>query len=117
MWTSSYNGSGVAGYIVYVAKSSSDKGQCVGDGKVPSSNYSLSDSHIFLPAAGDYAGRGFLLGVGRSGDYYSSSPNFQEDGSVEVFAIRFDSEGIAYMYISGPGTWRCNGQSVRAVCK
>ena len=52
VWTDSYNGSGCKGYIVYKAKRPSDKGIKVIKGVLSYSGYSLSDAHIFLPAAG-----------------------------------------------------------------
>ena len=51
VWTESYNNSNVKGYIVYKAKSSSDKCKRIYNGGTPSSSYSMSDAHIFLPAA------------------------------------------------------------------
>ena len=56
VWTDSYNNSDVKGHIYYKAKNSGDKGKFVYKGKTPSSSYSLSDAHIFLPCAGS---RGF----------------------------------------------------------
>jgi hypothetical protein len=109
VWTSSYNGSGVAGYIVYAAKSPSDKGQVVYNGNTPSSDYSLSDSHIFLPAAGD-RGYSSLYSAGTSGYYWSSS--LYDGGSYGAWGMCFGSD---YRYsVYGE---RCGGQSVRAVCK
>lgn len=53
IWTNSYNNTDVAGYIVYKVKKESDKGVIISrKDEVPENNYSLSDSHIFMPAAG-----------------------------------------------------------------
>ncbi len=65
MWTSNYHGSGIAGYIVFKAKSADDMGVVTNgrgytnsgaDGKQVTykmtTRYSMSDTHIFLPAAG-----------------------------------------------------------------
>ena len=107
VWTSSYNSTGKAGYIIYKAKSSSDKGQVVTSGNTPSSSYSLSDSHIFLPAAGCRNG-GWLWYAGSSGYYWSSS--LYEGSAARRFyfnSSRFDRDSYG----------RYDGPSVRAVCE
>ena len=71
VWTENYNNSNVKGYIVYKAKSYSDKGQKIYKNETPSSSYTLSDAHIFLPAAG-YC-QSILYEAGRYGWYWSSS--------------------------------------------
>ena len=109
VWTSSYNGSGVAGYIVYAAKSSSDKGLVVYNGNTPSSDYSLSDSHIFLPAAGGIFYSSSLYAAGVNGYYWYSSLG----GSYYAWNMNFSSENRDSQYYSNG---RCNGLSVRAVC-
>ena len=48
-WTTEYRGHKVSGFIVYKAKVSADAGY---QGDNPAASYSLSDAHIFLPAAG-----------------------------------------------------------------
>ena len=100
VWTESYDGLGVKGYIVYKAKAEADKGVKVFKDIPPLSSYSLSDVHIFLPAAG-YRGGGGLINAGSRGVYWSSSlgaiNNFY---SCDVYAD------------SG---YRCYGHSVRAV--
>ena len=109
VWTSSYNGSGIAGYIVYAAKASSYKGQVVYSGNTPSSDYSPSDAHVFLPAAG-YRRYSSLNSVGTIGDYSSSSFSGYSDYVLEVY---FNSDNCGCNYFS-PG---CVGRSVRAVCE
>ena len=109
VWTSSYNDTGVAGYIVYAAKSSSDKGQVVYKGNNPSNDYSLSNSHIFLPAAGCY-GLGSLRDAGTSGFYWSSS--LYDNGSNYAWKQNFLSNDCDVNNNS-----RYDGFSVRAVCK
>ena len=96
-WTSNYDGSGVAGYIVYSAISAS-------------SRHSLSDTHIFLPAAG-YRRYGSLNYAGKCGNYWASSLV----GGYSYYAREFyfdwrrrDSNGFDCR--------RSMGQSVRAVC-
>ena len=72
VWTSDYNDHKVNGYIVYRAKNDADKGAKVYKGNTPSASYSLSDAHIFLPAAG---GRGdeILHDAGLEGYYWFTS--------------------------------------------
>ena len=72
VWTENYNNYNVSGYIVYKAKSASDKGIKVNSGGTPLESYSLSDAHIFLPAAG-FRTKAYLGGVGSEGDYWSAS--------------------------------------------
>ena len=48
--TYNYNNSKVWGCIIFKAKTSSDKGKKIYSYETPSSSYSLSDAHIFLPA-------------------------------------------------------------------
>ena len=110
VWTSSYNGSGVAGYIIYAAKSPIDKGQIVYRGKTPLSDYSLSDSHIFLPAAGDRV-NGSLNYANTWGGYWSSSLRIDVSNSVRLLNFKYDIGG------GGDSSGRCNGFSVRAVCE
>lgn len=71
VWTSNYNNQNVSGYIVYKAKSNNDKGVKVYNEGTPSSSYSLSDTHIFLPAAGGFDTSSF--NVGYVGYYWSAS--------------------------------------------
>lgn len=70
VWTSDYNNHGVGGYMVFLPKTDTDKGAKFYEGDTPSA-YSLSDAHIFLPAAGlRYSAS--LNGAG-CGYYWSSS--------------------------------------------
>ncbi|MBR6197503.1 MAG: protein kinase [Bacteroidaceae bacterium] len=116
VWTSSYDGSGVAGYIVYAAKSSSDKGHVVYNGNTPSSEYSLSDFHLFLPAAGFCDGSS-LYRAGVSGFYWSSSLG----GHYEGCTFELDSRACSLNFKSGYRSCshidnRYYGRSIRAVC-
>lgn len=110
VWTKSYNNSNVKGYIVYKAKNSDDKGKKISKKNgTPSSSYSLSDAHIFLPAAG-YRFSGSLNYAGSFGSYWSSSlstgyPDY-------AWYVNFHSDGV----YDSRGDHRCYGQSVRAVC-
>ena len=95
-WTGSYNYlnspyNGKSGYIVYKAKSASDK------------NYApATDTHLFLPAAGIYRGGGSLVNdQGRSGYYWSTDD--------ERYLYFFS--GFRYMDFNDP----LNGMTVRPV--
>ena len=114
VWTSSYNDSGIAGYIVYAAKNPSDGGLCVRI-KNSSESYSLSDTHIFLPAAGYRSGKKFVA-RGEQGYIWLSSLC-----SLDCDMARSLDFGL---YLGGelfrnPHDWweRYIGISVRAVCE
>ena len=107
-WTEDYNGSGVAGFIVYKAKAEADKGVIYKD-ETPSSYYSLGDAHIFLPAAGD-GFSGDLDDAGSDGFYWSSSLNTR--GSKSAWIVMFLKPNDPSNYDGG---FRENGYSVRAV--
>ena len=108
VWTSDYSGHGVAGYIVYKAKQDSDKGKRVGSGNTPSASYSLTDSHIFLPAAG-YRYYSGLYDDGSYGYYWSSS--LYTYGSLYARRCDFGSSFVS----TGNIGLRFFGQSVRLV--
>lgn len=107
VWTDNYNNSDVAGYIVYKATSSDDKGVKVYSGETPSLSYSLSDAHIFLPAAG-FRAYGDLHDAGSVGYFLSSS--LYPDNLAGVWGICYDSG-----YLVGGFDGRGCGWSVRAV--
>lgn len=109
VWTENYNGSNVKGYIVYKAKGEADEGKYEYKGKTPSSSYSLSDAHIFLPVAG-YRYGGVLNYAGSRGYYWSSS--LSTDFPNNAWYVDFGS-GYVYDY----GGNRSYGRSVRAVFK
>ena len=114
VWTENYNGSNVKGYIVYKTKTSSDKGQKIYKDGTPSSSYSLSDAHIFLPAAGFRDDSPYdFTSVGRKGDYRSSSLNSTDfpDFAWEAWTLYIDSNKVTFQYVSN----RYDGYSVRAV--
>ena len=105
--TESYNGSGVKGYIVYKAKSSSDKGKNMLM-HTPSSSYTLSDAHIFLPAAGCHGYVGHYA-AGFIGYYWSSLLN--TDNPYGAWSLYF-----YFSYVSSNDAgYRYHGQPVRAV--
>lgn len=112
-WTDNYDGKGVVGYIGYKVKDASDKGKMKRNNTtVTVGTYSLTDAHIFLPAAGC---RGMSLDYVGEGGYWSSSLN--EPSSIREFPywacyLRFYS-GIVDYYIS----YRYRGLPVRGVCE
>ncbi len=107
VWARNYKNSSVRGYVVYKAKSSSDKGVSIYYDGTPSSSYSLSDAHIFLPAAGLHDGSNANFY-----GYYWSSSLTQTDEQHTAWDIGFHSDGISMSYSA-----RYYGQSVRAVFK
>ena len=73
VWTTTYNGKSVSGYIVYMAKTDADKGAKVTSGSSPSPAYDVAtDPHLFLPAAGSRWGSE-LYNAGSYGFYWSRS--------------------------------------------
>ena len=110
VWTSNYGKTNMAGYIIYKVKSESDKGAIVYSGNTPSDNYSLSDTHIFLPAAG-YRSNGSLSSAGSDGYYWAA--RLSDYDTWAGMLLNFSSSGRK----SDDRTDRCCGQSVRAVCE
>ena len=108
VWTSTYGGKSVNGYIVYRAKAETDKGVKVTSSGTPSSNYSVeTDAHVFLPAAGFRDGSG-LYGAGDIGPYWSRSlGGGSASNACELF---FGSDCVDWGSYS-----RYDGQSVRPV--
>lgn len=107
-WTEDYNGSGVAGFIVYKAKAEADKGVIYKD-ETPSSSYSLGDAHIFLPAAGECSFNGDLDYAGSDGYYWSSSLNAGRPQNAWIVIFKSDDAS------NYKGGFRDHGYSVRAV--
>ena len=97
IWTTDYNSTGKAGYIVYKAKNEEDKGKAnmngtwkkwdvsqskyVTDGASEATGYTTSDTHIFFPAAG-YGYGTSLINAGSNGFYFSSSLSADATDSV-----------------------------------
>ncbi len=111
-WTDNYNGKGVKGYIVYKVKHASDKGKVKKNGGTVTTvgSYSLSDKHIFLPAAGARL-KSALSNVGISGHYWSSS--IDTDLPYGAYYLNFYSGSVRWDYYGG----RYCGKSVRGVVK
>ncbi|MCI5776106.1 MAG: hypothetical protein MR215_00505, partial [Bacteroidales bacterium] len=95
VWTTTYNGKSVNGYIVYKAKSDTDKGVKVYSDGTPSSDYDVaSDPHLFLPAAGARYGS-VLIDAGYNVNYWSRS--LHPDNSNCAYALYFSS-GLVWEY-------------------
>ena len=105
-WTDGYKSTGIAGYIVYVAKSDSDKGKK--STASTASYYVVTDSHIFLPAAGGRVGAS-LINADRYGHYWSSE--LLNSYSYCARRLYFSSDDVS----AGRSNYRCFGYSVRPV--
>ena len=108
-WTTSYKGSGVSGCIVYKAKADADKGiskYLIGN-TTTSATYSLSDNHIFLPTSG-YRDDTGLKEACSYGQYWSSA-------LLKQFGISAWDFCVGLKYVTGLGTYRYYGASVRPV--
>lgn len=112
-WTNSYNGAGVKGYIVYKVKDVSDKGKVKKNGGIVTTvgSYSLSDTHMFLPAAGHREGL-YMSNSDSGGSYWSSTLNAVDQYTNLVTLYN------AYLFGSGDvlrSCYRYCGCSVRGV--
>ena len=89
VWTSDYNNHGVGGYMVFRTKNDTDKGAKFYEGDTPSA-YSLSDAHIFLPAAG-HRKDASLINDGSFGYYWSASlgASYPELARKLIFTMSF----------------------------
>ena len=98
----------MCGYIVYKVKDQADKGVKVYAFETPSDNYTLTDTHIFLPAAGEYSStRRWDSGWG-----YYWGKSHENCFTKNADAISFTNDDVGMV-----GTYRCYGNSVRPVCK
>lgn len=92
VWTTTYNGKSVNGYIVYKTETDTDKGVKVTSGSSPSSNYDVAtDPHIFLPAAG-YRRESEPSNAGLNGYYWSRSLDPKD--SKNAYNLFFSSGGV-----------------------
>ena len=124
IWTTDYNSTSKAGYIVYKAKSEEDKGKAnmngtwkkwdvsqskyVTDGASEATGYTTSDTHIFFPAAGN-GNNTLLYFAGSNGRYWSGS--LYTANTDYAYALNFISNQV------NPQTnnTRYSGFSVRPV--
>ncbi|MDO4524827.1 MAG: T9SS type A sorting domain-containing protein [Bacteroidales bacterium] len=109
VWTNDY--SGAKGIIVYKAKRAEDKGQRVESTQSPSTDYSIADAHIFLPAQGFREGLD-VLNVGSEGGYWLSSLDEKEESHSYLYLFS-NENGYWEGYVSN----RYLGCPVRAVSK
>lgn len=107
-WVTSYNGKNVRGYVVYKAKSDSDRGKYSYKKPILDATYTLSDPHIFIPAAGRCQ-TGVVILSGQQCEYWSSSLYYESSRFAHSFML-YDN------YNSCGHEDRCYGLSVRAVC-
>lgn len=110
VWTSDYNEQNVSGFIVFKAKSDGDKGIVICKRDTPSESYSLSDVHIFLPAAGFRDGP-VLKDANDEGNYWFASLDINGIGPIQARYCNFYSYGLEL----ARSKTRCSGLSVRAV--
>lgn len=108
VWTNKYDSHEIAGYIVYKAKSDEDKGIIIHLGETPSSIYSISDYHIFLPVTG-YRHNFRLHNTNSSGYYWSST--LHDKYPCRAYRLFFDPNHIYVDHSSN----RCNGRPVRLI--
>ena len=109
VWTPDYNGSGVSGWIIYKAKASADKGKTICKGKTQSASYSLSDAHIFLPAAGEWSYKS--ISRGNEECHYWLSTLYNERSTSDGTSISLQSN----YFSSYGGGGRYMGRPVRPV--
>ena len=110
LWTDNYNETDVCGYTVYKAKKYEDGGVIITfsgllEGAKPLEGYSLSDTHIFLPAVHNYTDEGLSF-------------NDSEYWLDELYPDCYFGSAAAYGFgISGYGASvkRCFGLPVRPV--
>ena len=108
VWTNDYNGHSISGYMVFKAKSNEDKGIKIYSNDTLSKSYSMSDTHIFLPATGSRH-KWSLNNAGYYGYYWSST--LLDKYPSRALRLYFDSKQIIVDHSSN----RCNGRPIRAV--
>ncbi|MBQ3805712.1 MAG: dockerin type I repeat-containing protein [Prevotella sp.] len=109
-WTTNYNERGVSGYIVYKVKDPADRGkknhsrETSKETVTTLGTYSLSDAHIFLPAAGrrdashlDDAG---LMGCYWSTSLYSFDPYKAYNMAFLPNTVYYNRDSIRYYGLS-----------------
>lgn len=111
--TDDYAGTGISGYIVYKAKYYADRGKKRNKSTTPTTvaDYFISDTHIFLPNAGNNSGVS-KYGRGTYGYYWTSSLSSSNNGHALSLYICVNASPCANM-----GSGRINGVTVRPVCQ
>lgn len=108
-WTNNYKGTKKAGYIIYKVKDEADRGIYSYSYTTPTSTYTLTDTHIFLPASGYRIGTE-LYSDGYVGRYWSSNPT--TGSAADAFTLSFDSSLVLWL-----SYFRNNGFTIRPVIK
>lgn len=106
VYTSNYNNTGSAGYIVYKVKNEGDKGKKILDGMSPSNEYNISDIHIFLVMAGTL---GSSFGNRNTNFAYWSSTLYNDKNAYMLCAY---SDQV----LEEPYSSRWSSKNIRAVC-
>ena len=111
VWTDNYS-NGVKGYIIYKPLNKSDIGITILSGETPSSAYSLSVPHIFLPCTSHLGNSslGELKLNNETAFYWSSMLYIVEDQKAWLQYFSPD-------YLGELTDYRCIGACVRAVCE
>ena len=109
VWTENYNGTGVNGWVFYKAKAAANKNKRVFKGQSPLATYTLSDTHIFLPASGLWWGD--IKDRGKKCYYWLSNLGRTESRGANGISIGPKSSDFAG---EGGGT-RFMGYTVRPV--
>lgn len=108
-WTKNFNGTGVAGYIVYKSQDKATDYQMTKEG---THTYSMTkDLYIFLPAAGYLQGKDF--GNANVDGYYWSC-ELKPESPYEAYSLTFDDTGV-YIENESENSFRYLGQPVRPV--
>ncbi len=109
VWTENYNGTGVNGWVFYKAKAKANKNKRAYKGQTPLASYTLSDTHIFLPASGLWWGD--IKDRGKKCYYWLSNLGRTESRGANGISIGPKSSDFAG---EGGGT-RFMGYTVRPV--
>lgn len=108
-WTKNYNGTSVAGYIVYKSQDKATDHQMTKEG---THTYSMTkDLYIFLPAAGYLQGKDF--GNANVDGYYWSC-ELKPESPYEAYSLTFDDTDV-YIENESENSFRYLGQPVRPV--
>ena len=113
VWTTDYYNHNANGYIIYRAKTDSDKGVKIYSNDTPSASYTLSDAHIFLPAAGFHFDYMRIGNKDKYGQYWLGSLIDDADNNYMEYAREghFESDTV-YCEVAA---LRCRGLSIRPV--
>ena len=109
VWTENYNGTGVNGWVFYKAKAAADKKKRAYKGQTPLAAYSLADTHIFLPASGEWLDE--IFERGEKCYYWLSHLDITESRFANAISIGSKSTNFA----GESGGNRFTGYTVRPV--